>query len=85
MVIAGAVFYEAIGRKGESAQKAAEQMEGIIAKAAVQCYALEGSYPADVYYLSKYGVIFDDERYYSVYSTNFISNYMPDIQVIAKE
>jgi hypothetical protein len=84
-VIVGAVFYESISKKEENSLRAAEQMESIISRAAVQCYALEGSYPGDVYYLAKYGVIFDEERYYYVYNTNFIGNYMPDIQVIAKE
>jgi hypothetical protein len=84
-VIIGSVFYQAIGGQKEDAEKAAEQMSAIISKAAVQCYALEGSYPSDVYYLAKYGVIFDDERFYYIYSNNFISNYMPEINVLTKE
>lgn len=54
-----------------------------IRRAAVQCYALEGFYPADITYLREhYGVSIDDERY--VVDYQFIaSNLIPDIMVFA--
>jgi len=67
-----------------SADKQAARLEDIIKKAAVQCYALEGAYPEDVYYLKNYGVIFDDDRFYYRYESYGISNYMPDIYVIPR-
>lgn len=56
----------------------------VIQKAAIQCYALEGSYPPDMEYIAdNYGVILDEVRYiyhYEVYG----SNIMPDIQVFQR-
>lgn len=57
---------------------------GAIRRAAVQCYALEGFYPADWSYLKeRYGVAVDEERFIVHYA--FIaSNLIPDITVIAR-
>ncbi len=60
-----------------------EQLEGVIRKYAVACYAQEGSYPADLAYLSEnYGLILDTEHYVYFYEI-FASNVMPDIQVVS--
>ena len=58
-----------------------EMVVEAIRKAAVQCYALEGSYPPDVSYLMEhYGLQFDENRYAYRYEV-FASNIMPDIEV----
>jgi len=62
----------------------ASRLEAIIKKASVQCYALEGAYPDDVFYLKNYGVIFDTDRFYFHYELYGISNYMPEIYVIPR-
>jgi len=82
--VAGMAIAELIISEPENADRQAAQLEGIIRKAAVQCYALEGSYPASVYELSRYGVIFDDKRYYFRYEQNGVGNYMPNIYVIPR-
>ncbi|NCB64163.1 MAG: hypothetical protein EOM52_11280 [Clostridia bacterium] len=53
-------------------------------RAAVQCYALEGAYPAGLSYLeAHYGVAVDPKRYLVDYQ--FIgSNLMPDITVLPR-
>lgn len=52
-----------------------------IRKAAVQCYALEGSYPPDIAYMKDhYGLQFDEGRYAYRYEV-FASNVMPEIEV----
>ena len=52
-----------------------------IRKAAVQCYALEGSYPPDIAYMKEhYGLQFDEGRFAYRYEV-FASNIMPDIEV----
>ncbi len=52
-----------------------------IRKAAVQCYALEGSYPPDLSYLSEhYGLQVDLDRFACRYEV-FASNIMPEIEV----
>jgi hypothetical protein len=58
-----------------------EMVVEAIRKAAVQCYALEGSYPPDVDYLiSHYGLQLDLNRYACRYEV-FASNIMPEIEV----
>ncbi len=55
--------------------------EQSIKKAAIQCYANEGMYPADLEYLiDKYYVSVDYDRYNVVYDC-FASNVMPNIKV----
>lgn len=67
-----------------TAEKQTEDIAKVIQKAAIQCYALEGSYPPDIYYIAdNYGVIIEEDLYiyhYEVYG----SNIMPHIQVFYK-
>jgi len=59
-------------------------IEKVIMKAAVQCYALEGSYPPDVKYLrDNYGIIVDENQYFYFYETNG-ANIAPNIKVIKR-
>lgn len=49
----------------------------------VTVYALEGAYPSDLYYLSNYGMIFNDDVYY--YDYQFIGyNIKPSVYVSRK-
>ncbi len=58
--------------------------EQSIKKAAIQCYANEGMYPADLQYLvDNYYVTIDEESFDVVYSC-FASNIMPTIKVSKK-
>jgi hypothetical protein len=58
--------------------------EDAIRRAAVQCYALEGSYPPDLAYLADhYGIVVDESRYDYYYAT-FGSNIMPQVKVYPK-
>lgn len=62
-----------------------EAVRMAIEKAAVQCYALEGSYPADIAYLAEhYGIQLDEDRYYYHYHA-FASNILPEIKVLEKK
>lgn len=55
-----------------------------IRKAAVQCYALEGSYPPDLQWLeAHYGLTVDTDHFHVVYQA-FASNLMPEIEVLEK-
>lgn len=60
-------------------------LENTIRKYAVQCYALEGSYPESIQYLEKnYVLTLDKDKY--VYHYKFIgSNMMPEVYVFEKE
>lgn len=60
-----------------------ETLRNAIARACVQCYAIEGRYPPSVQYLEEnYGIRIDWERFYVFYE-GFASNIMPDITVIS--
>jgi hypothetical protein len=59
-------------------------VEKVIMKAAVQCYALEGSYPSDIKYLrDNYGIIVDENQYFYFYEPNG-ANIAPNIKVIKR-
>lgn len=52
-----------------------------IRRATIQCYAIEGIYPADVSYLEEnYGLVIDHDKFYIEYG-GFASNIMPSIEV----
>lgn len=56
-------------------------LEDTVRREAVQCYALEGSYPQDLDYLKKrYGLRYNTERYI-VHYKSLGSNLLPEISV----
>lgn len=59
-----------------------KNLEASIRRSAVQCYALEGSYPESLSYLMEnYGVTYDDSRYMVSYQA-YGSNMLPVITVL---
>ena len=57
-------------------------LEESVMRAAVQCYAIEGSYPDSIAYIEgHYGVYIDKARY-AVHYEIFASNILPDITVM---
>lgn len=70
--------------RDKSKQLNLETVEETVRKYVIQCYASEGSYPTDLYYLEEnYGLILDEEHYNYVYDV-FASNVMPDVKVYIK-
>jgi len=60
------------------------QLETVLRRAAVSCYATEGVYPPNLDYLvTHYGIQIDD-RQYAVFYEAFADNLMPDITVLEK-
>lgn len=61
-----------------------ERIADIVEKYAIQCYATEGAYPPNVYYLEEhYGLILDEEKY--IYSYEPVAeNIKPVVQVFIK-
>ncbi len=58
-----------------------DRIKEAIERACIQCYALEGSYPPNLEYLSKhYGLIINDDKYFYYYEV-FASNVMPYVEV----
>ena len=69
------------GREAEDAR----QLQEVLRKGCVTCYASEGVYPPDLEYLKDhYGVQIDEERY-TVFYERFAQNLMPDITVLEKK
>ena len=67
------------------AQEDQVQLEEVLRRSAVACYAAEGIYPPDLAYLEEhYGVQIDKERYTVIYEV-FASNLMPDITILENE
>ena len=62
-----------------------EILENAIERSITQCYALEGTYPADLAYLEQhYGLIYDKEQFFVMYE--YIGgNLRPSITIIERE
>lgn len=67
-----------------SSSTADEQLtltENAVRRCAVECYAIEGSYPEELdYIVSQYGLTYDRERFFIHYK-HLGSNLMPEIKV----
>lgn len=76
----GAVTRLETGRRTEGRQ----QLEEVLRRTAVACYASEGAYPPSVEYMTEhYGLQYDEESYVVHYEI-FASNLMPDITVLER-
>lgn len=60
------------------------QLEQVLRRTAVACYAVEGIYPPDVAYMREhYGLTYDESRYVVHYDL-VASNFMPGITVMER-
>ena len=77
------VFNSAVNNLGKGSDaEGKRQLESAIRKAAVNCYAVEGSYPQDIAYLEQhYGIQINREKY-AVFYNIFASNLMPEIDIV---
>lgn len=67
---------------GKTQEEEANTLRKALARASVQCYAIEGRYPPSVEYLEQYyGVHINREKFHVFYS-GFASNVMPDITIV---
>ncbi len=85
-VLVAAVFFRGASTfSGKAKSEGEVTLRNAIARATVQCYAIEGRYPPSVEYLEEhYGIQIDRNRYYVFYE-GFASNIMPDITVVPAE
>ena len=68
------------GRQAEDIR----QLEQVLRRTAVACYAVEGVYPPDVDYMRQhYGLTYDDCQYLVHYEL-VASNFMPEIHVMVR-
>ena len=61
-----------------------KQMEDTIHKAVLNCYAIEGSYPATIEYVEEYYGLQIDHEKYDVFYEVFAQNLMPEVTVLEK-
>lgn len=62
----------------------AQALRQAVLQAAVQCYAVEGSYPASLHYLEEnYGLLVNHDRFIVTYEA-FASNLMPQVNVLER-
>ena len=78
-------FLGAVSRLEENRrQEGRQQLETLIRRTAVSCYASEGFYPPDIGYMqTHYGLTFDEETYLVHYQW-IASNFLPDITVLER-
>lgn len=81
--LALAVFIVGLSNTGEAVEGNGRRVaEEAVRRAAVTCYALEGTYPESYAYLKEHYGLAVNESLYHVNYTIFASNLMPDITVI---
>lgn len=76
-----ALLWASRGMGGRTDREALALAEQSVRRAAVQCYALEGFYPAELDYLKAHYGVADDGPYWVDYRY-VASNLMPDITVL---
>ena len=79
LIIAFVLLVNSITVKGGSQEL--EMVRDAVKNAALTCYAVEGTYPADLEYLRDHYQLSYNEDRYIVYYEAFASNLMPSIQV----
>lgn len=85
VLVIGGFVRGSVSFSGKARSEGDVTLKNAIARATVQCYAIEGRYPPSVEYLEEhYGIQIDRSRYYVFYE-GFASNIMPDITVIPAE
>jgi len=87
LVMMGVVAYMAMSMTDFASGNDERQMVAVemaIDSALLQCYALEGSYPPNLQYLSEhYGVMLYEDQFEYLYDV-FASNVRPNVQVTPK-
>ena len=78
-------FLGAVSQLEEARQsEGRQQLEDLLRRTAVSCYASEGFYPPDLDYMKdRYGLEYNEESYI-VHYTWVASNWLPDITVLER-
>jgi hypothetical protein len=81
--LALALLFATDGISGQVDSESARFLEDSVRRSAVQCYALEGSFPSDTAYLEEHYNLVIDRNRYAVYYESMGSNLLPQIRVVA--
>lgn len=78
-------FLTGVSRLEENCRREGkQQLEALLRRTAVSCYAAEGFYPPDIAYMQEhYGLSFDENTYIVHYQW-IASNFLPDITVLER-
>lgn len=79
LFIAGAGYFQRM-----NAEQGLALTRQAVRKAVLQCYAVEGMYPAKLSYLKEHYNLKIDEEKYRVYYDCFASNIMPEINIFER-
>jgi len=80
--IGGFALYRGVGADLEAQRRVA--LKNAVTNAAVQCFALEGSYPDSLAYLEvNYGLQVNHDEYIVTY-TAYASNVLPEVEVLGR-
>ncbi|MCR5666847.1 MAG: hypothetical protein K6G01_08455 [Eubacterium sp.] len=72
------------GLRAQQTEQQKEELEKTILQACVQCYAVEGVYPANVSYLEdNYGLTINHDKFIISYEA-YSSNLLPEVKVLVK-
>lgn len=79
------VFFQGVSSISEGTRKRQrESLENAIMRSVTHCYAVEGTYPANLNYLKEnYGLTYDEDLFFVDYQT-IGSNILPDITIIER-
>lgn len=78
-------FLGAVSRLEENrSREGTKQLETVLRRTAISCYAAEGFYPPDLAYMKDhYGLEYNEEAYIVHYQW-IASNFLPDITVLER-
>ncbi len=86
MVGAMICLITALGNVSEGQdEESLKQVQDTVKKAVVNCYSIEGAYPATLAYVEDYYGLQIDHEKYDVFYDIFADNIMPEITVIPKQ
>jgi len=86
IALIGAVVFMSIDDFGDKyTDNRTEEIRSTVVSYVAQCYAMEGKYPPDLYYLqANYGLQLDEDQYIYHYEI-FATNIFPDVQVFGMQ
>lgn len=85
LALVGVGSYAAQRVPADTKAQATQAIKANIQQAAVQCFAIEGSYPVSLAHLeNNYNVVVNRNDYIVAYSC-FASNMMPEVEVFARD
>ena len=85
IALAALTVVAGVGAYDRSSTERGRKLVGVsVLRAAMQCYALEGRYPADVEYLRSHYGLSANEKKYSIHYEFIGGNIMPDVTVTVK-